>query len=58
MTCILMAEIGKSIMAKNFCTGAPWLPGVTTEKIGPVTYLVQVKSNLTWKCHIDHATEE
>ena len=33
-------SIGESIMAKNFRTGAPWLPGIITGKIGPVTYLV------------------
>ena len=40
-------------MAKNFRTGAPWLPGTITERLGPVTYLVRVKNNLTWKRHID-----
>ena len=28
--------IGESIMAKNFQAGAPWLPGMTTERLGPV----------------------
>ena len=46
-------SIGESIMAKNFRTGAPWLPGTITERLGPVTYLVRVKNNLTWKRHID-----
>ena len=40
-------------MAKNFRTGGPWLPGTITERLGTVTYLVQVKNNLTWKHHAD-----
>ena len=46
-------SIGENIMAKNFRAGAPWLPGTITERLGPVTYLVRVKNNLTWKRHID-----
>ena len=46
-------SIGESIMAKNFRTGAPWLPGTITERLRTVTYLVQVKNNLTWKRHAD-----
>ena len=46
-------SIGESIMAKNFRTGAPWLPGTITERLGPVTYLVRVNNRLTWKRHVD-----
>ena len=46
-------SIGESIMAKNFRTGAPWLPRTITERLGPVTYLVQMKTKLTWKRHVD-----
>ena len=48
-------SIGESIMhkAKNFRAGSPWLPSTITEQLGPVTYLVQVKNNLTWKHHIN-----
>ena len=40
-------SIEESIMAKNFRTGAPWLPGTITERFGPVTYLVRVKNKFT-----------
>ena len=48
-------SIGESIMhmVKNFRAGSPWLPSTITEQLGPVTYLVQVKNNLTWKHCID-----
>ena len=46
-------SIGESIMANNLRTGAPWLPGTITERLGPVTYLVQMKTKLTWKRHVD-----
>ena len=44
---------GQTVMAKNFRFGPRWLPGVITERLGPVTYLVRVKNNLTWKRHVD-----
>ena len=40
-------------MVKSFSGGAPLLSGTITEKLGPVTYLVRVKNNLTLKCHIN-----
>ena len=45
--------IGQSVLAKNFHSGTKWLPGTITEILGPVTYLVRMKNNLTWKRHVD-----
>ena len=45
--------IGQQVLAKNFCSGIKWLPGTITERLGPLTYHVRVKNNLTWKRHVD-----
>ena len=45
--------LGQLVLAKNFRQGAKWLPGKIIERLGLLTYLVQVKENLTWKRHVD-----
>ena len=40
-------------MVRNMRPGLTWIPGVVIQKIGPVTYLVDVRSDKPWKCHID-----
>ena len=46
--------IGQQVMAKNLRPGAPWMAGVIVERLGPLTYLVQVDSGQLWKRHLDH----
>ena len=41
-------------MARNFQTGADWVPALVIRQLVPLTYLVEVKSQQCWKCHIDH----
>ena len=41
------------MLARNFRSGTKWLPDTITERVGPLTYLVKVKNNLTWKRHVD-----
>ena len=47
-------HIGQNVMARNLRPGAPWLPGVVVERLGPLTYLVQVDNGQLWKRHVDH----
>ena len=42
------------MMAKNLRPGAAWVPRVVVERVGPLTYLVQVDDGGLWKHHIDH----
>ena len=35
-------HVGQNVMAKNLRPGAAWVPGVVVERVGPLTYLVQV----------------
>jgi len=46
--------IRQNVSARNFCAGPPWTAGVVVERLGPLTYLVQVNLGLFWRKHIDH----
>ena len=50
-------HVGQNVMAKNLRPGAAWVPGVVVERVGPLTYLVQVGDGGLWKRHIDHLRE-
>ena len=50
-------QVGQSVMAKNFGSGAAWLPGVIAQQQGPVTYLVDVSEGRLRKRHVDHLKE-
>ena len=50
-------HVGQNVMAKNLRPGAAWVPGVVVERVGPLTYLVQVGDGELWKRHIDHLRE-
>ena len=50
-------HVGQIVMAKNLRPGAAWVPGVVVERVGPLTYLVQVDDGGLWKRHIDHLRE-
>lgn len=43
-------------MARNWRPGAPWVPGMVVEKLGPLTcsYQIQMENGQLWKCHVDH----
>ena len=48
-------DIGAPVMARNFGGSGPdWVPGVIAQKIGPLTYLVDVSGGRLWKRHVDH----
>ena len=42
---------------KNRRPGPTWLPGEIIQKLGPVTYLVDVFDDHPWKCHTDQLKE-
>ena len=46
--------IGQNVSARNFRAGPPWTADVIVERLGPLTYLVQVSSGLFWRRHVDH----
>jgi len=47
--------VGERVMVQNFRpgSGAAWIPGVVMERLGPVTYLVDVNNDQIWKRHAD-----
>ena len=49
--------IGQSVWTRNFRHGPPWLQGVVSDILGPVTYLIQMEDGVFWRRHIDHLRE-
>ena len=48
-------DIGATVMVRNFGGSGPdWVPGVIAQKMGPLTYLVDVSGGRLWKRHVDH----
>ena len=47
-------DINESVMVKNFGSGPDWIPGKVAQKLGPLTYLVNVSGGRIWKRHVDH----
>ena len=41
-------------MVKDFRSSHPWSPGLIVEKIGPVTYCVELGNGKTIRRHVDH----
>ena len=46
--------VGQNVQAHNFRTGPRWVACVIVERLGPLTYLVQVDIGVFWHCHVDH----
>ena len=36
-------SVGQAVMAKNYGSGEKWLPGIVSQRQGPVSYLVQTE---------------
>ena len=45
--------VGEHVMVRNLRPGLAWIPGVVVERLGPVTYLVDVGHDQIWKRHSD-----
>ena len=46
--------IGQKVMTRNFLQSTPWVPGVIKECCGPLTYMVEVRSGVLRRRHVDH----
>ena len=46
--------VGQNVQAHNFRAGPRWAPGIIVERLGPLTYLVQVNTGVFWRRHVDH----
>ena len=46
--------VGQKVSVRNFRAGPPWSVGVIVERLGPLTYLVQVTSGVFWRRHVEH----
>ena len=40
--------IGQQVMARNYHSGAKWVPGTVIAQRGPVSYLVEVQGGRVW----------
>ena len=44
-------------MARNLRPGPKYVTGVVIQKLGPLSYLVEVGEGLIWPRHVDHLKE-
>ena len=49
--------VGQHVMAKNLRPGPAWIPGVIIQRLGPLSYLVEVEGDVKWKRHVDQVKE-
>ena len=49
--------IGQRVMVRNLRPGPTWIPGTIVGRNGPLSYVVQVKGEQTWKRHVEHLRE-
>ena len=47
-------DLGQQVLVKSWRPGPDWVPGVITQQLGPVSYLVKLNDGREWKRHIDH----
>lgn len=45
---------GEPVAVKDFRYQGKWIPGTIVQKLGPITYSVEVKNGQTIKRHVDH----
>ena len=45
--------VGQEVMARNPRSGANYLPGVVVQRLGPLSFLVEVGDGIVW-CRHDH----
>ena len=41
-------------MARNPRSGANYLPEVVVQRLGPLSFLVEVGDGIVWRRHVDH----
>ena len=47
-------QFGSNVLVKNFQQGPKWIKGTVKEKVGPLSYMIELLNGMVWKCHIDH----
>lgn len=45
-------DLGQSVWAQNYRPGEKWLPGIILDRVGPVSYGVDVQGQV-WRRHVD-----
>jgi len=48
---------GKKVFARSALPGSIWVPATIVEKLGPVTYTVEIRDGTLWKRHADQLRE-
>ena len=47
-------DVGQQVMGQNLRQCVPWVAGVIVERLGPLTYLLQMDTGQLWKRQLDH----
>ena len=47
-------HIGDAVWVQNLRDGPRWVPGVVTDQLGPLSYMVRVSGGSLWRRHVDH----
>lgn len=47
-------HIGDTVWVWNLRDGPRWVPGVVSDQLGPLSYMVQVSDGNLWRRHVDH----
>ena len=50
-------QLGSNVLVKNFHQGSKWIAGTVKEKIGPLSYMIELPNGKVWKRHIGHIRE-
>ena len=51
-------NVGDYVFVKNFQSGDKWLPGVISQKTGPVSFVVQLSNGRERHCHQDQLQKQ
>ena len=46
--------VGQTVWVRNFRDGLHWISGMVADRLGPLTYLIQLPDGTLWRCHVDH----
>ena len=50
-------KLRSNVLVKNFFQGSKWVLGTVKEKVGPLSYMIELSNGMVWKRHIDHIQE-
>ena len=45
--------VGQAVSVRDYCGKQKWIPGIVKAQTGPVSYQVQVGSQMVWRRHVD-----